>query len=158
MLRAGSAGAGSSEREGSGHMPYFNDAGEVYEHLGKLFQDVMADDDLASRFRQANTVVQYQFRNPDSGITVRMLQAEEPQVDLGPTELKPEVILAMEADTAHRFWLGKVNVTVALARGQISARGPVAKILKLVPLAKPVFPRYHDQLVAVGREDLANAE
>ena len=29
----------------------------------------------------------------------------------------------MEADTAHRFWLGKVNVTVALARGQIKAEG-----------------------------------
>ena len=39
----------------------------------------------------------------------------------------------MEADTAHRFWLGRVNVTVALARGQIKAKGPVAKILKLVP-------------------------
>ena len=54
----------------------------------------------------------------------------------------------MEADTAHRFWLGKVNVTVALARGQMKAKGPVAKILKLVPLVKPVFPRYKAQLEA----------
>jgi putative sterol carrier protein len=136
-------------------MPYFNDAAEVYEYLGKLFQDVMADEELANRFRQANTVVQYQFRRPDSGITVKMLDGEEPQVDLGPTTLQPEVIMTMEADTAHRFWLGKVNVTVALARGQIKAQGPVAKILKLVPLAKPVFPRYQAQLEAAGREDLA---
>ena len=57
----------------------------------------------------------------------------------------------MEADTAHRFWLGKVNVTVALARGEIKAKGPVAKILKLVPLTKPVFPRYKAQLEAEGR-------
>ena len=54
--------------------------------------------------------------------------------------------MTMDADTAHRFWLGKVNVTVALARGQMKAKGPVAKILKLVPLAKPVFPRYRAQL------------
>ena len=33
----------------------------------------------------------------------------------------------MEADTAHRFWLGQVNVTVALARGQIKAKGPVRR-------------------------------
>ena len=61
----------------------------------------------------------------------------------------------MDADTAHRFWLGKVNVTVALARGQISARGPVAKILKLVPLVKPVQGRYEAQLEAAGRADLS---
>jgi hypothetical protein len=46
-------------------------------------------------------------------------------------------------------------VTVALARGQIKAKGPVAKILRLVPLTKPVFPRYKAQLEAAGRSDLA---
>ena len=35
-----------------------------------------------------------------------------------------------------------VNVTVAIARGEIKPQGPVAKILRLVPLTKPVFPRY----------------
>jgi putative sterol carrier protein len=68
--------------------------------------------------------------------------------------MEPEVIMSMEADTAHRFWLGKVNVTVALARGQMKAKGPVAKILKLVPLVKPVFPRYRAQLEQAGRNDL----
>ena len=62
--------------------------------------------------------------------------------------MEPEVVMTMDADTAHRFWLGKVNVTVALARGQMKAKGPVAKILKLVPLTKPVFPRYRAQLEA----------
>jgi putative sterol carrier protein len=71
--------------------------------------------------------------------------------------MEPEVVMSMEADTAHRFWLGKVNVTVALARGQMKAKGPVAKILKLVPLVKPVFPRYKQMLTEAGREDLVEA-
>ena len=75
-------------------------------------------------------------------------------VDFGESDMEPEVTMSMEADTAHRFWLGKVNVTVALARGQITAKGPVAKVLKLVPLAKPIFPRYVAQLEAQGRQDL----
>ena len=62
--------------------------------------------------------------------------------------------MSMEADTAHRFFLGKVNVTTALARGQIKAKGPVAKILKLVPLTKPVYPRYRQMLEEQGRTDL----
>ncbi len=32
----------------------------------------------------------------------------------------------------------------------------VAKILKLVPMTKPVFPRYKKQLTEQGRSDLAN--
>jgi putative sterol carrier protein len=71
--------------------------------------------------------------------------------------MEPEVTMSMDADVAHRFWLGQVNVTTALARGQIKASGPVAKILKLVPLAKPVFPRYKAQLEAQGRTDLVDA-
>jgi putative sterol carrier protein len=137
-------------------LAYFKDDQEVYATIGKLFEDLADDDELGPKFRKANTIVQYQYRNPESQITVKMLDGEDGQVDLGPTELEPEVVMTMEADTAHKFWLGKVNVTVALARGQMKAKGPVAKILKLVPLVKPVFPRYKAQLEAEGREDLVN--
>ena len=136
-------------------MAYFKDDQEVYQYIGRLFEDLTDDDELGPKFRKANTIVQYQYRNPESQITVKMIDGEEGQVDLGSTDLEPEVVMSMEADTAHKFWLGKVNVTVALARGQMKAKGPVAKILKLVPLVKPVFPRYKAQLEGQGRQDLA---
>jgi SCP-2 sterol transfer family len=135
-------------------LTYFRNAQEVYDIVGKLFVDIANDDELAPRFRKANTIVRYQYRDPDSAITVRLQEGQPGDVDFGESDMKPEVTMSMEADTAHRFWLGKVNVTVALARGQITANGPVAKILKLVPLAKPIFPRYVAQLQAQGRQDL----
>ena len=138
-------------------MPYFKNEEEVYQYIGKLFQDLGEDPELWPKFQRANTIVQYQFRNPESQITVRMQDGVDSQVDLGPSDLEPEVVMTMEADTAHKFWLGKVNVTVALARGQMKAKGPVAKILKLVPLVKPVFPRYKQMLTEAGREDLMEA-
>ena len=138
-------------------MAYFKDDQEVYQYIGKLFEDLIDDKELLAQFQRANTIVQYQYRNPESIITVKMMEGEDGQVDLGETELEPEVVMTMEADTAHRFWLGKVNVTVALARGQMKAKGPVAKILKLVPLVKPVFPRYRAQLEEAGRQDLISA-
>jgi len=136
---------------------YFKDASEVYQLIGRLFQDLAADEELGPKFRKADTIVQYRYRNPESQITVKMLDGQESQVDFGETGMEPEVVMTMEADTAHRFWLGKVNVTVALARGQMRAKGPVAKILKLVPLTKPVFPRYRAMLEAAGRDDLREA-
>jgi putative sterol carrier protein len=138
-------------------LAYFKDADEVYQYIGKLFQDLATDEELAPKFQKANTVVQYAYREPESTITVKLMEGEEGEVDLGPTDMEPEVVMSMEADTAHRFWLGQVNVTVALARGQIKAKGPVAKILKLVPLVKPVFPRYRKMLEDAGREDLLEA-
>jgi hypothetical protein len=137
---------------------YFKDAQEVYETIGKLFADLAEDEELAPQFRKANTVVQYDYREPDSTITVRLKEDEPGDIDFGETEMEPEVVMSMEADTAHRFWLGRVNVAVALARGQIKAKGPVAKILKLVPLTKPVYPRYKALLEAQGRDDLVDVD
>jgi SCP-2 sterol transfer family len=137
---------------------YFKDAQEVYDTIGKLFADLADDEELAPQFRKANTIVQYDYREPDSTITVRLKEDEPGDIDFGETEMEPEVVMSMEADTAHRFWLGRVNVPVALARGQIKAKGPVAKILKLVPLTKPVYPRYKALLEAQGREDLVDVD
>jgi len=135
-------------------LPYFKDADEVYTFIGKLFEDLAEDEELGPRFQRANTIVQYRYRNPESVITVKIKEGEDGKVDLGQTDMDPEVVMSMEADTAHRFWLGDVNVTVALARGQMKAKGPVAKILKLVPLTKPIFPRYRKLLEDAGRQDL----
>lgn len=138
-------------------MAYFKDADEVYEFIGKLFQELNEDEELSAKLKKANTTVQYRYSDPDSQITVKMVDGEDGQVDLGETDLEPEVVMTMSADTAHEFWLGNVNVTVALARGRIRAKGPVAKILKLVPVIKPVFPRYRAMLEEKGRGDLVEA-
>jgi putative sterol carrier protein len=138
-------------------VPVFKDDQEVYQYIGKLFRDLANDEELGPRFRKADTIVQYRYSNPDSQITVKMKDGQEGQVDCGPTDLEPEIVMSMEADTAHKFWLGNVNVTMALAKGQMKAKGPVAKILKLVPLVKPVFPKYKEMLENANRDDLVKA-
>jgi hypothetical protein len=139
-------------------MPYFKDADDVYSHLGRFMQELAADPDVAHALKRADTTLQMRLRQPDAVITIRTPNDEQPaQVDLGETRLQAEVMLQMDADVAHRFWLGGVNVAVALANGEIRARGPVAKILKIVPLVKPGFPRYRAQLESTGREDLLDA-
>jgi hypothetical protein len=135
----------------------FKDAQEVYDTIGRLFVEIGDDEELGPKFRRADTIVRYEYSDPDSVVTVRLKAGEPARVDFGDSDLEPEVTMSMDADTAHRFWLGEVNVTVALARGQMRANGPVAKVLKLVPLTKPVFPRYKALLLEQGREDLAEA-
>jgi hypothetical protein len=135
----------------------FKDESDVYAFIGRLFQELAVDPELAPKFKRANTTVQYQMSDPKSQITVDLRPDRDIQVDLGPSELEPEVVMTLAADTAHGFWLGKVNITSALARGDIKARGPVAKVLRLVPLVKPSFPRYEQILREAGRTDLLEA-
>ena len=135
-------------------MAHFKDGEEVYRYIGGLLQGVVSDEELGPKLQRANTIVEFRYREPDAVISFKLVEGEEIQVDLGESDLEPEIVMTAEADVAHLFWLGRVNVTVALARGQMKATGPVAKILKLVPLVKPVFPRYRELLEREGRSDL----
>ena len=135
-------------------MPYFQTADELYRYLGRLLEDMSKDPELGPRFRRANTIVQYRTTNPDAVVTTKLIEGQDGQVDLGETTLEPEVELSMDGDLAHRFWLGLVSPTKELARGNMKAKGPVAKILKLVPLAQPGFALYIERLRAEGRDDL----
>lgn len=138
-------------------MGRFKDESDVYAFIGRLFQELAVDAELAPKFKKADTTVQYSLTDPAAQITIDLRPDRDIRVDLGPTDLDPEVVMATTADTAHGFWLGKVNITVALARGQIKAKGPVAKILRLVPLVKDSFPRYEQMLRDAGRTDLLEA-
>ena len=35
-------------------------------------------------------------------------------------------------------------MAVGMAKGEVKSKGPVSKVLKLVPLTKPLFPVYLD--------------
>ena len=65
--------------------------------------------------------------------------------------------MGMKAEVANRFWLGKVNLVMAMAKGQVRARGSVPEMLKMLPLAKPLYARYETILREAGRDELIRA-
>ncbi len=138
-------------------MALFANEQEVYEHLGRLFVQTLADPELAAQLQRADTIVCYRLRDPAAEITLDVRAGVEPRVMLGEGAESAVVVLDMDADTAHRMFLGDVNLTVALARRQIIPDGPLGTVLQLIPLTKRVFPRYRESLVADGRPDLATA-
>lgn len=79
---------------------------------------------------------------------------EEVQLYLGPCEIKPDVIMYMHADVAHRFWMQKLNLMAAVIKGEIKAFGPINKAMKLLPTLKPSFEIYKQILKDLGLEKL----
>jgi hypothetical protein len=56
----------------------------------------------------------------------------------------------MSADDGHTFWLGDLNIPMAMARRKVKIEGPVGTLLKLLPARQPAFGMYRDFLVEQG--------
>jgi hypothetical protein len=133
----------------------FRDEAEVYEFLGGVFRHGLEDPVLVEKLRPSGVILRVTYTEPDAVITVDMPGAAIHEgAGNGPD---PNVELFMTADTGNRFWLGKVVLPVALAKGQVRAKGPVAKLLKVLPLAKGLFGPYRARLESAGRSDLLDA-
>jgi hypothetical protein len=133
----------------------FKDEAEVYEYLGGIFRRGLKDQELVEKLRPTGIVLRITYSEPDAVLTVDMPNSEIHEgAGAGP---EPNVELFMTADTGNRFWLGKVVLPVALAKGQVRAKGPVAKLLTVLPMAKGLFAPYREHLEAVGRTDLLGA-
>jgi hypothetical protein len=133
----------------------FRDADEVYRILGGMLEIVGADEDLA--IGRADTVVRNRYSDPDAVITMTLRPDTGAVVEFGDSDTEAEIELTMASDVAHRFWLGEVNVPLALARGEMTASGPTPKLFTLLPAIEPIFPRYRELLIEQGRAELAEA-
>jgi putative sterol carrier protein len=124
-------------------MPFFENADEVYKYVGGVFRAAAEHDEIGPKMAAADISLQIYYSDPVSSLTVRF---KEPKVEVedGGDEPNADVKLFMPADIADRYWRGEYNLAVGLAKGQVKAKGPVNKILKLVPLTKPLFPMYKE--------------
>lgn len=136
-------------------MGVFKDEQEVYQYLGKIFETAVEDPDLAPKFKAVGTTIRITLTDPEAVINVDFGNGK---VEFGrETTLTPEVEMQMTADVSHRFWLGKVNAAMAIAKGEMRTKGPVAKVLKIVPITKPLFATYERILADADRADLIAA-
>jgi hypothetical protein len=125
-------------------MTYFTDAHEVDKYIGGVFRAAAEHPENGAKFRNANLVMKVVYTDPD--VEMNILMRDPMQVILGPIDEDAVVTLMMKADTADKFWRGEYNLAVGMAKGEVKAKGPVNKILKLVPLTKPLFPMYREAI------------
>lgn len=123
-------------------MPYFENDTEAYKYLAGVWREAAEHPVAGPDLKQANLILQLRYSEPECQTTV--ILRDTISVIEGDTEETPDVILTLSADDANQYWRGDLNLAVALARGRAKSKGPVNKILKLVPLTKPLFPIYKE--------------
>jgi hypothetical protein len=130
-------------------MGYFQSSAELQEVLGGFFEVLFSDPQIGPKLKAAKLKLQFFYTDPD--LTIAADTSEDPvRLRFNDADFKPEVQMSMKADVAHRFWHGKVNLVMALARREMSAKGPIPKILKLLPAIKPAYALYPKYLEEKG--------
>jgi len=142
-------------------MPYFKDSEECDELLGGFFRKMskgVGEGDpvlveIQRKLAAIGLIVKFVWREPV--LTVTLDFTRDPfTVLINDDTVTPTATFTLTADVAHKFWHGKVNLAKALTLKTIVARGPIPKILKLLPAIKPLYTRYPLHLKEEGRADL----
>ena len=127
-------------------MGYFSSPEEVDKYIGEMFRQAADHPQVGPKLKAAQVTMRVVYEDPDCEMNVRFHDPME--VQLGPWSYDADITLTMKADIADRFWRGKYNLAIGLAKSEVKAKGPVNKILKLVPLTKPLFPVYQELVAA----------
>jgi len=131
----------------------FESSKEFREVLDKTFEIMSTDPEMGPKLRNAETPQRFEF--PDLDLVVNITFAEEVTdgqnlrwVWSDDVPWEPEVEMTMDSDVANRYFQGRENIAMAIARRRIKTSGNVKKALALAPITKPVFAHYKAMLEA----------
>ncbi|MBY0546871.1 MAG: SCP2 sterol-binding domain-containing protein [Candidatus Obscuribacterales bacterium] len=132
-------------------MAVFSSTEELHEVMMSLWEEIKVSPDMAQKLIDSKLIVQFRYREPEGLLTIDCSDGATMKIHSGPTNIKPMIEMSMKADIAHEFWLGKVNVPMALMMGKIVSRGPTPKALALLPVIKPAYAIYPGVLEGKGK-------
>lgn len=131
----------------------FSSAAEFRELMDKVFEIMSTDPEMGPKLRDARTPQRFEF--PDLDLVVNITAADDPSDGQNlrwewsdDVSWECEVEMTMDSDVANRYFQGKENVAMAIARRRIKTSGNVKKALALLPVTKPVFARYRELVEA----------
>ena len=129
------------------------DSAEQFRAVIDGVMTLMSEDpEMGPRLRDADVPQRYEFDDMDLVVNARAArQGEQGNLHWEWTDdvdWEPKVKLTMSSEVANRYFQGKENVPVAIARRRIKAGGDVKSALALIPITKPVYALYRSMLEA----------
>jgi hypothetical protein len=128
--------------------PQFESEDEFREVIDQVFGMMSDDPEMGPALRDADVPQRFEFDDLDLVVNIRAGDgADEGNLywewsDDVPWE--PKVRMKMSSETANKYFQGKENVAVAIARRRIKTGGDVKAALSLIPITKPVYARYRE--------------
>jgi len=112
------------------------------ELFGELWMRMINETEFGPKLKESNMTILFVVDDPD---VTMFVDGNGPVFDDEAKAKVATVTMKMDGDTVHKYWLKKIFIPKALATRQIRAKGPVGKVLQLLPLLKPgqaLYPEY----------------
>jgi hypothetical protein len=124
----------------------FKSADEVREVIDRIFTMMDEDPEMGPKLRDADVPQRFEFDDFELVVNIRAVREGEPgnlywewTDDI---DWEPKVRMTMASEIANRYFQGKENVAIAIARRRIKPGGDVKSALALIPITKPIYARY----------------
>jgi hypothetical protein len=124
----------------------FTSAKEFREVMDRVFTMMSDDPDMGRRLRDADVPQRFEFTDLDEVMNIRAGQPDE-SANLywewtDDVPWSSSVRMTMSSETANRYFQGRENIALAIARGRIKTGGDIKAALQLIPITKPIYERY----------------
>lgn len=119
-------------------MSVFKDVDHMYEVLEDVWNHAIKETEFGTKLKEYEVSYKFIIKEPNGYLFV-----DHDKVVSG-DEANRDAVITMElsSDTVHKFWLKKIKLPVALATRKIKSKGPIPKVLKMLPFLKPVYELY----------------
>jgi hypothetical protein len=124
----------------------FETDAQFREVMDRAFALMDSDPEMGPRLRAADVPQRFEFPDADMVVNVRPArEGEEGNLHWewsDEVDWEARVRMTMSTETANRYFQGKENIAMAIARRRIRTSGDVRAALEILPITKPVFARY----------------
>jgi len=132
-------------------MTGFESEQEFREVINRTFTMMSEDPEIGPKLRDADTPQRFEFTDLDLVVNIRAGGPDEANLAWewsDDVDWEPKVKMSMSSETANRYFQGKENVAIAIARRRIKAGGDVKAALAIIPITKPLFAHYRKMIAA----------
>jgi hypothetical protein len=128
----------------------FGSTSEFREVIDKTFGMMSEDPEMGPKLRDADVPQRFEFDDLDLVVNICAADHDD-DANLvwqwtDDVPWKPKVQMKMSSEVANKYFQGRENVAIAIARRRIKASGDVKAALQLIPITKPVFERYREMV------------
>jgi hypothetical protein len=128
-------------------MPVFENKEIVTKMFGEIWTRMVNETEFGPKLKESGISLYFIINDPDLEMYV---DENGPLFGDEASNKTPVVTMKMAGDNVHRFWLNSLNIPKALAMRQVIAKGPVNKVLQVLPLLKTGKDMYPDYCKKYG--------
>lgn len=138
-------------------MPFYENVDQFKQVFTRFWEKALEHEEIIAKLRKSPFIVRFDIVQPEVQFTIDF-KNPGPDGKIGTisfdSNVEPEIVVWSNSETTNKFWQGKLNVTIAMAKGQVKMQGSIAKALGLLSKIKPLYKIYPEVLREMGLDHM----